>query len=253
MPDTGGRLGREAVGEQGGLVRPSASGRRNGGRRDHCGWSGTGRAAGTSSAGIQGQSSQAPGLTKTGREQAAQAGQVLAGQAPGATLVVASDLTRAAQTGGIIADLLGLPLEFDPHLREQALGTLEGEQMSGPAGADGGEPDDVLDVLWDDPFDQTARRRERGCHVQQGQPGAAPDRRHPSQSRLIIVTHGGPVRVATAARPPHSRPAVPSGRRGQRLHRPVAPGHKPRLLSLTPPTTGSGQQYRHQGCEAESI
>ena len=67
---------------------------------------------------------------------------------------MASDLTRAAQTAGIIAGRLGLPLEFDPHLREQALGTLEGEQMSGPAGADGGVPDDVLDILWDHPFDQ---------------------------------------------------------------------------------------------------
>jgi len=71
-------------------------------RHGQSGWNVVGR--------IQGQSPQAPGLTETGREQAAQAAQVLAGQAPGATLVVASDLTRAAQTAGIIADLLGLPL-----------------------------------------------------------------------------------------------------------------------------------------------
>ncbi len=160
---------------------------------------------------IQGQSPQAPGLTETGREQAAQAAQVLAGQAPGATLVVASDLTRAAQTADIIAGLLGLPLELDPHLREQALGTLEGEQMSGPAGADGGVPDDVLDVLWDHPFDQppggesVAAMYER---VNRALPRIAAT--HPG-AELIIVTHGGPVRVATTARPPTPGQPFPRG------------------------------------------
>jgi probable phosphoglycerate mutase len=202
VPETGDRPGPEAVGEQG---RPAEAERVGAAERraaeplwlvrhGQSGWNVVGR--------IQGQSPQAPGLTETGREQAAQAAQVLAGQAPGATLVVASDLTRAAQTAGIIADLLGLPLEFDPHLREQALGTLEGEQMSGPAGADGGVPDDVLDVLWDHPFDRppggesVAAMYERVnralSRIAATHPGA----------ELIIVTHGGPVGVATTARPP---------------------------------------------------
>jgi len=202
VAETGGRPGPEVVGEQdrpAEAERVGPADRRAAGplwlvRHGQSGWNAVGR--------IQGQSPQAPGLTETGREQAAQAARVLAGQAPGAALVVASDLTRAAQTAGIIASLLGLPLEFDPHLREQALGTLEGEQMSGPAGADGGVPDDVLDVLWDHPFDQppggesVAAMYER---VNRALPRIAAT--HPG-AELIIVTHGGPVGVATAARPP---------------------------------------------------
>ncbi len=211
MPETGGRPGPEGVGEQdrpAEAERVGAAGRRAAGplwlvRHGQSGWNVVGR--------IQGQSARAPGLTETGREQAAQAGQVLARQAPGATLVVASDLTRAAQTGEIIAGLLGLPLEFDPHLREQALGTLEGEQMSGPAGADGGVPDDMLDVLWDHPFDQppggesVAAMYER---VNRALPRIVAA--HPG-AELIIVTHGGPVGVATAARPPTPGQRFPRG------------------------------------------
>ena len=241
--------GRKRSASRTGLLRLSALGRRNGGWRDRCGWSGTGRAAGTSSAGSRASPRRPPASPRRGASRPPRPPQVLAGQAPGATLVVASDLTRAAQTGGIIADLLRLPLEIDPHLREQALGTLEGEQMSGPAGADGGVPDDVLDVLWDYPFDQppggesVAAMYER---VNRALPRIAAS--HPG-AELIIVTHGGPVRVARGPAA-HSRPAVPSGRRGQRLHRPVAPGHKPRFLSLTSPhdwlgvSTGT-RQYRH--------
>jgi 2,3-bisphosphoglycerate-dependent phosphoglycerate mutase len=207
VPETGGRPGREAAGERDrpaeaervGAADRRAVKRQAAGplwlvRHGQSGWNVIGR--------IQGQSPRAPGLTETGREQAVQAAQVLAGQAPGAALVVASDLTRAAQTAVIVADLLRLPLELDPQLREQALGTLEGEQMSGPAGADGGVPDDVLDVLWDNPFDHppggesVAAMYER---VNRALPRIAAT--YPG-AELIIVTHGGPVRMATAARPP---------------------------------------------------
>ena len=211
VPETGGVPGPEAVGDQDRPTeaeRVGAAERRVAGplwlvRHGQSGWNVAGR--------IQGQSPQAPGLTETGREQAAQAAQVLAGQAPGATLVVASDLTRAAQTADIIAGLLGLPVELDPHLREQALGTLEGELMSGPAGADGGVPDDVLDVLWDHPFHQppggesVAAMYER---VNRALPRIAAT--HPG-AELIIVTHGGPVRMATTARPPTPGQPYPRG------------------------------------------
>ncbi len=211
VPETGGGPGPEAAGEQDrpaeaecvGAAEPRAAGPLWLVRHGQSGWNTVGR--------VQGQSRRAPGLTETGREQAVQAAQVLAGQAPGATLVVASDLTRAAQTAGIIAGLLGLPLEFDPRLREQALGTLEGQQMSGPAGADGGVPDEVLDVLWDHPFDgppggeSVAAMYERVnralSRIAATHPGA----------ELIIVTHGGPVRVATATRPPTRGEPFPRG------------------------------------------
>ena len=211
MPETGGRPGPVTAREQdqpAEAERVRAAERQAAGplwlvRHGQSGWNAVGR--------VQGQSRRAPGLTETGREQAAQAAQVLTGQAPGATLIVASDLTRAAQTAGIIARLLGLPLEFDPRLREQALGTLEGEQMGGPAGADGGVPDDVLDVLWDHPFDgppggeSVAAMYER---VNRALPQIAAT--HPG-AELIIVTHGGPVRVATTTRPPTPGEPFPRG------------------------------------------
>ncbi|HWG11966.1 MAG TPA: histidine phosphatase family protein [Streptosporangiaceae bacterium] len=151
---------------------------------------------------IQGQSPRAGSLTPTGRDQAELAARQLAGLAPDAELIVASDLARTAETAAIIAGRLGLPLEFDPGLREQDLGTLEG---TGSAGGDG--QTDVIDQFWDEPY----RRPPGGESVAElygrvqgtllrlaaARPGA----------ELIVVTHGGPVRVATASSlPPPGSP-----------------------------------------------
>jgi probable phosphoglycerate mutase len=151
---------------------------------------------------IQGQSPRAGSLTPTGRDQAELAARQLAGLAPDAELIVASDLARTAETAAIIAGRLGLPLEFDPGLREQDLGTLEG---TGSAGGDG--QTDVIGQFWDEPY----RRPPGGESVAElygrvqgtllrlaaARPGA----------ELIVVTHGGPVRVATASSlPPPGSP-----------------------------------------------
>jgi 2,3-bisphosphoglycerate-dependent phosphoglycerate mutase len=148
-------------------------------------WNATGR--------IQGQSYQAGSLTPAGREQAVEAAAQLAVQAPEAVVVVASDLARTAETAAIIAGRLGLPLLFDPGLREQNLGLLEGTSS---VTSDGYA--DVLDQFWDEPY----RRPLGGESV-----AAMYDRVHRTLRRvaaarpgaeLIVVTHGGPVRVATA-------------------------------------------------------
>jgi len=195
-------------------------------RHGESGWNVAGR--------IQGQLPAAPGLTATGREQAAHAARELARRAPRAGLIVASDLTRAAETAGIIADHLGLPVQFDPALREQSLGDLEGQSAFVTAEADGsgraegargtedgrrmegnrGTEDDpgtvdLLDAFWADPFrkppggesvaemyDRVRRALDR---IAASRPGAD----------LIIVTHGGPVRVATAVYPPARGQAFP--------------------------------------------
>ena len=169
---------------------------------------------------IQGQSPRAGSLTPAGRDQAELAARQLAGLAPDATVIVASDLARTAETAAIIAGWLGLPLEFDPGLREQDLGTLEGTASvtsDGPADgtADGpidGPADgtgDVIDQFWRDPY----RRPPGGESV-----AAMYDRVHRTLRRLatgrpgaelIVVTHGGPVRVATAASlPPPGTPLL---------------------------------------------
>lgn len=148
------------------------------------GWNAAGR--------IQGQSPAAGGLTETGRDQAARAAQDLATRAPRASVIVASDLVRAAETAEIIAGVLRLPVEFDPELREQGLGSLEGTSA-----ASGPKPD-VLDKFWRDPYlrppgGETVAEMYGRVHralrrLTMARPGA----------EMIIVTHGGPVRVAMA-------------------------------------------------------
>ena len=142
---------------------------------------------------IQGQSDQAGSLTPAGREQAEQAAAELARLAPAATVIVASDLPRTAETAAVIAGRLSLPLEFDPGLREQDLGALEGTSSVEPDGQT-----DVLDQLWDDPYRQppggesVAALYDRVHRTLRRLAAARPD------AELIVVTHGGPVRVATA-------------------------------------------------------
>jgi glucosyl-3-phosphoglycerate phosphatase len=68
-----------------------------------------------------------PPLDVEGRRQAARVALHLATLLPpGETVVVASDLTRAAETAGELTALLGLPLHLDARLREHGLGCWEG-------------------------------------------------------------------------------------------------------------------------------
>jgi probable phosphoglycerate mutase len=156
---------------------------------------------------IQGQSFRAGSLTPTGRAQAEQAASVLADDAPDAVAVVTSDLARAAETAAIVAGRLGLPLEFDRGLREQNLGLMEGRDSVRPDGQT-----DVLDELWDEPYwvppggESVAAMHDR---VHRTLRRLAADR---PGAELIVVTHGGPVRVASVASLPP--PGMP-------LHRPA--------------------------------
>jgi glucosyl-3-phosphoglycerate phosphatase len=63
-------------------------------------------------------------LSDLGREQARAAGAALAGHAP--SVVVASDLTRAAHTGAEVASAVGVELTVDPRWREINVGRWEG-------------------------------------------------------------------------------------------------------------------------------
>lgn len=234
VPDTPGAPPRH----QPGPPSPPAAGTLWLVRHGQSGWNVAGR--------IQGQSPAAPGLTAAGREQAAGAARELARRAPRANLIVASDLTRTAETAEIIAAHLGFPVEFDHAVREQSLGDLEGHSafvaheaqgMDGTAGvSEGARPGvaagasamwasaaeasatgpsatgpnavrgagetDVLDAYWTDPFrkppgGETVAEMYDRVHRALRWIAAA----HPGAD-LIVVTHGGPVRVATAAHPP---------------------------------------------------
>jgi probable phosphoglycerate mutase len=151
---------------------------------------------------IQGQSPAAGGLTAAGRDEAARAARQLAANTPGAGSIVASDLPRAAETARIIADRLGWPVDFDQDLREQRLGTLEGQRLAAPRSPGPGGPgppsgQDAVDALWRDPYQrppggESVADMYRRVHRALGRLAAA-------GSPTIVVTHGGPIRVAMAS------------------------------------------------------
>jgi probable phosphoglycerate mutase len=74
------------------------------------------------------QGQQDPPLDEIGREQAVRAAPHLlaAGLDAEDTVVVSSDLSRAAETAATLTALLGVPLRLDERLREHGLGTWEG-------------------------------------------------------------------------------------------------------------------------------
>jgi probable phosphoglycerate mutase len=128
--------------------------------------------------------------------------------------IVSSDLARTAETAAIIAGRLGLPLEFDPGLREQDLGTLEGTSsvtadrpVDAPGDAPGDAAFDVINQFYDEPYtlppggESVAQMYDRVHRTLRRLAAARPG------AELIVVTHGGPVRVAVAGSlPPPGTP-----------------------------------------------
>lgn len=146
---------------------------------------------------VQGQSASAGSLTATGRAQAARAAALLAGTR--ARAIVTSDLRRARDTAVILAETLGLPVQRDPALREQNLGELEGRAFAE------GTVQETIDELWRNP----ERRPPGGESILEMY-----ERIHATLDRcagqdLILVTHGGPVRVATTTADPRRGQPVP--------------------------------------------
>ena len=67
-------------------------------------------------------------LTPTGHEQAAEAAPVLAELAP--DRLISSDLRRAVDTAELVGAACGLPVKFDPRLRETHLGRWQGHTVA---------------------------------------------------------------------------------------------------------------------------
>lgn len=150
---------------------------------------------------VQGQCPEAGPLTARGREQAARTAELLAGC--GADAIISSDLSRARETADIIAATLGLEVLIDPELREQNLGFLEGRAFADPLG--NGTVQDVIDGLWWEP----RRHPEGGESILD-----LYQRIHAALARyegrdLVLVAHGGPVRVATTTADPRTGESVP--------------------------------------------
>ena len=139
-------------------------------------WNATGR--------FQGQLD--PPLDEAGRNQAAQAAPhlVASGLSPADTLVVSSDLSRAAETAATLTALLGVPLRLDERLREHGMGSWEGLTRDEVAERD---PEQYADWMAGRPI------RDRGGE----DPSAVADRALaalvdlPEAPVAVVVTHGG--------------------------------------------------------------
>lgn len=127
-----------------------------------------------------------PPLDEVGRRQAAEAAPYLAAAASlGAdAVVVSSDLDRAADTAGVLARLVGVPLRLDRRLQEHGMGTWEGLTRA-----------EVAEQYPDQYADWLAGRPVRGRGGEE--PEAVAERALavvadlPPAPVAVLVTHGG--------------------------------------------------------------
>jgi probable phosphoglycerate mutase len=126
-----------------------------------------------------------PPLDEEGRRQAALVAPLLAAVLPrDETVVVSSDLSRALQTAGALAGVLGVDARPDPRLREHGLGCWEGLTR-----------DEVIERYPEQFADWRAGRPVRGrggeeaAHVAERALAALADL--PEAPAAVVVTHGG--------------------------------------------------------------
>jgi probable phosphoglycerate mutase len=139
---------------------------------------------------VQGQA-RAPGLSRRGRRQAARLARQL--QDRPVVALLSSDLTRARQTAEIIAERVGTGVVLDERVRERSFGVFEGGPSSELiAAVTGVEGDRVVDAdlrpaggeSIRDVYDRVAWFVEEVGHGEDGD--------------VVVVCHGGAIRVATA-------------------------------------------------------
>ncbi len=142
-----------------------------------------GRTAWNAAGRFQGQLD--PPLDETGRRQAAVAAPyVAAGLRPEDTVVVSSDLNRAAETARALAGVLGVEVLLDDRLREHGMGSWEGLTR-----------DEVADRFPEQYADWTAGRPVLGrgdedpADVAERALAALADL--PVAETAVVVTHGG--------------------------------------------------------------
>ena len=127
-----------------------------------------------------------PPLDEVGRSQAVLAAPhlVATGLSPHGTVIVSSDLSRAAETAAVLSAILGVPLHLDRRLREHGMGSWEGLTRAEVAQR---HPDQYADWM--------AGRAIRGRGGED--PSAVADRALDALTDLpeapvaVIVTHGG--------------------------------------------------------------
>jgi glucosyl-3-phosphoglycerate phosphatase len=126
-----------------------------------------------------------PPLDEKGRRQAALAAPYVAsGLAPEDTVVVSSDLARAAETARALSGLLGVEIRLDERLREHGMGSWEGLTRA-----------EVADRFPEQYADWTVGRPVRGRGGEE--PAAVAERALealvdlPAAGTAVVVTHGG--------------------------------------------------------------
>jgi probable phosphoglycerate mutase len=127
-----------------------------------------------------------PPLDDEGRRQAALAAPHLlaAGLSPEDTVVVSSDLSRAAETAAALTALLDVPLRLDARLREHGMGSWEGLTRAEVAER---YPEQFADWLGGRPI--RGRGGEEAAAVAERALAALADL--PDAGVAVVVTHGG--------------------------------------------------------------
>jgi broad specificity phosphatase PhoE len=127
-----------------------------------------------------------PPLDQEGRDQAVRAAPhlVAAGLQPDDTVVVSSDLTRAAETAATLTALLGVPLKLDERLREHGMGSWEGLTRDEVAAR---FPDQY--AAWTAGRPVIGRGGEEPAAVAERALAALADL--PAAATAVVVTHGG--------------------------------------------------------------
>ena len=135
-------------------------------------------------------------LSETGIAQARAAASMVAQL--GVSKIVASDLSRAADTAEIIADAVGVPVTTDPRLRETHLGAWQGKSHEEVDGAHpGARAHWRNDATWAPPEGES-----RVQVAQRARPVVdelLADYAQWGDSAVLLVAHGGTISALTAS------------------------------------------------------
>lgn len=142
---------------------------------------------------FQGQTDVA--LDDVGRQQAREAAARLAALSP--DLLISSDLSRARDTMGALAALIGLPTETDPRLRETFAGDWQGLTRDEIMAR---FPEDHLAWSHGDPVRRVGggeNREQVAARIVDAVESAA--KRLDDDSLAVLATHGGAARLGIAS------------------------------------------------------
>ncbi|WP_026261155.1 histidine phosphatase family protein [Kiloniella laminariae] len=133
-----------------------------------------------------------PELTDEGRDQAKVAGEELADKKV-ITRIIASPYTRALQTAQIVADILALPIEIEPLVREHAFFSCD---IGSPASKLSRQWPHIdfahLNEHWWPDLDETEQQVKQRCHLFQQKMIALED-----WSKTLVVSHWAFIRGLT--------------------------------------------------------